>query len=393
MVSVPRLRDYAGPPVLSYGFRLFYLIGALFAGLSVLAWLPMIGGNLAGIGAFSARDWHIHELLYGFLPAIIGGYLLTAVPNWTGHFPVQGIPVVVLAITWVAGRAAILMSAFLGAPLVAVVDCAFLALIIAAVLREIIASRSWRNTAILAALTLLLCGNIVFHAEMRHAGAPDLGWRLGLATVIGLITLVGGRIIPSFTRNMLARRPPGRLPRPFGTFDYACVAAAVAALIFWAFVPYGWLTFLVLLTAGGLHTIRLARWAGYRTAGDPLVFILHVAYAFIPVGFVLTGFAALGTFAPDAGVHAWMAGAAGTMVLAVMTRTSLGLTGRPRIAGRGTQLTYLLVVMGALLRVAAALWPAMPGPVMHAAGTAWATAYLYFFVIYWPVLTGRRADQ
>jgi uncharacterized protein involved in response to NO len=393
MAPVPRLRDYAGPPVLSYGFRLFYLAGALFAGLSVLAWIPMIGGHVSGIGAFSARDWHVHELLYGFLPAIIGGYLLTAVPNWTGHFPVQGAPVVVLVMTWVAGRAAVLMSAFLDAPLVAVIDCAFLALMIAAVLREIIASRSWRNTAIVAALTLLLCGNIVFHVEMRHIGAPDLGWRLGLATVIGLITMVGGRIIPSFTRNMLARRPPGPLPSPVGTFDSACVATGAAALIFWAFAPYGTPAFIVLTIAGILHTVRLVRWAGYRTVGDPLVVILHIAYAFIPAGFFLVAFAALGMLAPDAGVHAWTAGAAGTMVLAVMTRTSLGLTGRPRIAGRGTQFVYVLVVAGALLRIAAGLYPGMPGGMLHAAGASWAAAYLCFFVFYWPVLTGPRAGQ
>ncbi len=393
MPPVPRLRDYAGPTVLSYGFRLFYLIGALFAGLSVLVWLPMIGGGMGVVGAFSAHDWHIHELLYGFLPAIIAGYLLTAVPNWTGHFPVQGGPVVVLAMTWAAGRAAILLSEFLGASTVAVIDCAFLVLMIAVVLREIIASRSFRNTAIVAALALLLSGNIVFHVEVRNFGASDLGWRLGIATILGLIMMIGGRIIPSFTRNMLARRPPGRLPSPVGPFDHACAATGMAALILWTFVPYGEFVFIVLLIAGGLHAMRLARWAGYRTSRDPLVFILHLAYIFIPVGFVLSAFAALGAFAPSAGVHAWTAGAAGTMVLAVMTRTSLGLTGRPRIAGRGTQLVYVLVVAGALLRVAAGLYPDMPGGVLHAAGASWAAAYLCFFVFYWPVLTGPRAGR
>jgi uncharacterized protein involved in response to NO len=393
MPPVPRLRDYSGPPVLSYGFRLFYLAGALFAGLAVFAWLPLMGGNLEGAGAFSVRDWHIHELLYGFLPAIIGGYLLTAVPNWTGHFPVQGAPVVLLAITWAAGRAAILLSSFLEAPTVAVIDCAFLAVMIAAILREIIASRSARNLAIVAALALLLSGNIVFHLEVRQYGAADLGWRLGIATVIGLITMIGGRIIPSFTRNMLARQRPGRLPSPVGAFDHVCVATGVAALLWWAFAPYGTPVFLVLMMAGALHAVRIARWAGYRTAGDPLVFILHIAYAFIPIGFILTAFAVLGMVAPSAGVHAWTSGAAGTMVLAVMTRTSLGLTGRPRIAGAGTQVIYALAVAGALLRIAAALRADMSVAVLHAAGAAWASAYLCFFLFYWPVLTGPRADR
>ena len=390
MPPIPRLRDYAGPSVLSYGFRLFYLIGALFSGLSVLVWLAMLGGDPPRIGAFEARDWHIHELLFGFLPAIIGGYVLTAVPNWTGRFPVQGAPVVVLALAWAAGRIAVLLSGALGAAATMVLDCVFLALLIAAVLREIVASGSPRNGGIAAVLTLLLAGNAIFHIEVWTAGTSDLAWRIGVATVIGLITMIAGRIVPSFTRNWLARRKHGPLPRPVGWFDTVCVAVAFGSLLLWSFAPYGAVVCAVLIGAGGLHAVRLVRWAGYRTLRNPLVFIMHVAYGFIPAGFVLTAFSALGAVAPSAGVHAFMAGAAGTMVLAVMTRTSLGLTGRARKAGPGTQIVYVLVVTGAVLRILAALWPESPA-LLHAGGAAWAAAYIGFVAVYWRALTGPRA--
>jgi uncharacterized protein involved in response to NO len=393
MPSIPRLREYKGPAVLSYGFRLFYLSGSLFAGLAMFAWLPMMNGSPPRIGAFLARDWHIHELLFGFLPAIICGYITTAIPNWTGRFPVQGMPVLTLLLIWSAGRLAMILSSALHAAVVLAVDCAFLLILLAAVVREIYASGSPRNTGIAAALSLLLTGNLIFHSEVLISGMSDFGWRFGIATILGLIMMIGGRIIPSFTRNWLARAPGGALPAPFGVFDRVCIAVSVMTLLYWTLVPYGAIAFSSLIIAGILQTVRLARWAGHRTAGNPLIFILHAGYAFVPVGFVLTALGAEGLLAPSAGLHAWTAGAAGTMVLAVMTRTSLGLTGRTRIAGPGTQAIYLLVVAGAILRIAAAAHPGVNIAVLHAAGGFWAAAYLGFFVIYWPVLTSKRPSQ
>src|SRR5664279_2280846 len=145
MNPVPRLRDYRGPALLSYGFRPFFLFGAIYAGLAMLAWLPIFSGELALSTSFGPIDWHVHEMLYGFLPAVVTGFLLTAIPNWTGRLPIQGTPLLVLVALWLAGRVAVTVSAEIGWLAAAAVDVGFLALVIAAIAREIMAGKNWRN--------------------------------------------------------------------------------------------------------------------------------------------------------------------------------------------------------------------------------------------------------
>ena len=392
MAPIPRLRDYTGPALLSYGFRPFFLFGSLYAGLAILAWLPMFYGALALSTAFAPRDWHIHEMLYGYLPAVITGFLLTAVPNWTGRMPLQGKPLLVLVLVWAAGRVAVTTSAWIGWEAAAVTDNAFLLLVAAAMGREIIKGRNWRNLKVLIALGVLLAGNILFHIEAHVVGTADYGIRFGIAATMMLIMLIGGRIIPSFTRNWLARENPGRLPAPFGRFDMVTMGAAGAALLAWIAAP-GWrVTGAMLVAAGVLQVARLARWAGERTWRDRLVFILHVAYAFVPLGFVLTGLAALGLAPTAAGVHAWSGGAMGIMTLAVMSRASLGHTGRALVASAAMQGLYLLLVAGAVARVCAALHPAWSDALLHVAGLAWAGAFVGFALVYWNVFTRPRAN-
>ena len=237
MAPIPRLRDYKGPALLSYGFRPFFLFGSLYAGLAILAWLPMFYGELELSTAFAPRDWHIHEMLYGYLPAVITGFLLTAVPNWTGRMPLQGRPLLVLVLAWAAGRVAVTTSAWIGWEAAAVIDNAFLLLVAAAMGREIIKGRNWRNLKVLIALGVLLAGNILFHVEAHVLGAAEYGIRFGIAATMMLIMLIGGRIIPSFTRNWLARENPGRLPAPFGRFDVVSMIAAGVALLAWIAAP------------------------------------------------------------------------------------------------------------------------------------------------------------
>ena len=219
MAGIPRLRDYQGPALLSYGFRPFFLFGSLYAGLAVLAWLPVLNGQLELASAFAPRDWHVHEMLYGFVPAVVTGFLLTAIPNWTGRLPIQGLPLLALLAVWIAGRAAVGLSAFTGWIAAAVIDGAFLLLVIAAAAREILAGKNWRNLKVVAIVSILAAGNIAFHLEAHFRGSADFSVRAGVAAVILLITLVGGRVVPSFTRNWLARGKPGRMPSPFGRFD------------------------------------------------------------------------------------------------------------------------------------------------------------------------------
>lgn len=393
MAAIPRLKPYAGPALLSYGFRPFFLLGSIWAGLEVLAWLPMFYGELSLATAFSPRDWHVHELLFGYVPAIVAGFLLTAIPNWTGRLPLQGPPLAGLVLVWLAGRYAVTLSANIGWLGAAAVDCAFLLLMTAAVAREIVAGKNWQNLKIVALLGLLAAGNLGFHLEAHFEGVALYSSRLGIAAVLILIMVVGGRIIPSFTRNWLMRRQPGRLPVPFGRFDTACIVLSGIGLALWVVIPEEAPTGVALLAAAVLNLVRLCRWAGHRTFADRLVLVLHVGYAFVPLGFLLAGLSAFGITVPSAGIHAWTAGAIGIMTLAVMSRASLGHTGRALIASPALQAVYAAASIAALARICAVLHPAWSEALLYVAAFAWAAAFLGFASLYAPILclTRRKA--
>lgn len=387
MAPVQRLRPYGGPAILSYGFRPFFLLGTLYAGLAVPIWMAVFGGEVALPTAFAARDWHVHEMLYGYVVAAVAGFLLTAVPNWTGRLPLQGGPLLVLVLAWAAGRAAVWTSAWIGWLPAALADLAFLLLLTAAMAREVVAGRNWRNLKVLALLGVLTTGNTLFHAQAHLRGLAEYGTRIGIAASLALVMLVGGRIVPSFTRNWLARENPGRMPTPAGRFDVVATGLAGAALAAWVAAPEGSATGILLLAGGALQLVRLARWAGDRTLRDRLVLILHVAYAFVPLGFVLAGLAAFGLVATGAGIHAWTGGALGVMTLAVMSRASLGHTGRPLAASADIQLVYVLAVVAVLIRICASAHHAWFNSLMPAAGLLWAAAFIGFGLAYWTVLT------
>ena len=390
MNSVPRLKDYRGPALLSYGFRPFFLLGAVYAGLAILAWLPMFAGELTLSTAFDPIDWHVHEMLYGFLPAVVTGFILTAIPNWTGRLPIQGAPLFVLVAVWLAGRVAVTFSADIGWLTAAIIDVSFLVLVVGAAAREIVAGNNWRNLRVIAMVTLLLAGNVAFHLEAHFNGSAEYSARVGIAAIVLLLAVIGGRIVPSFTRNWLARENPGRLPVPFGKFDGAIVLFSAAVLALWIVLPAGRTAASALIAAGALHIVRLARWAGDRTWRDRLVLILHVGYVFVSLGFLLIGAAALDLVPADAGTHAWMVGAAGTMTLAVMTRASLGHTGNALIASPVTQAIYAAVVIAALARICASLRPEWSEPLLQIAVFGWVVAFFGFAAVYGPLLVRAR---
>jgi len=221
MTPIPRLKAYSGPALLSYGFRPFFLAGATYAGLGILIWLPLFFGDIIIPTAFSPLDWHIHEMLYGYLPAVVTGFLLTAIPNWTGRLPLQGGPLAVLVLAWIAGRVAVWFSSTIGAPVAGVIDVLFLFLVFVATACEVVAGRNWRNLPPIFVILIFLIGNVIFHVEDHEMGTAELGTHLGIAAAVALISLIGGRVIPSFTHNWLTRENPGRLPVPFGRFDVA----------------------------------------------------------------------------------------------------------------------------------------------------------------------------
>lgn len=381
-MPIPRLRNYQGPALFSYGFRPFFFFGSVYAGTAILVWLPAFNGQIEISTAFAPRDWHVHEMLFGYIAAVVAGFLLTAVPYWTGSLPLQGRPLAILLSVWIAGRVAVCVSAWLGWAAATAIDGSFLVLLAAAVAREIVAGRKWGNLNVVVIVSLLAAGNLSFHIEAHLFGLAEYSTRASLALVILLVTLIGGKIIPSFTRNWLARRGPGRLPTPFGRFDVVTLGSSAGGLALWAIRPFDWTTGTLLFACGLLHVVRLVRWTGYRTFADRLVLILHVAYAFVPFGFVLTALSAFGVAAPSAGIHAWTGGAIGAMTLAVMSRATLGHTGRQLHASAATQAIYAAVVAAALARVCAALAPDHAGGLLAIAGAAWTLAFLGFAAAY-----------
>lgn len=385
-----RSRNFAGWQLFANSFRPFFLLAAIQAALSILAWLPVFYGELSVSSAFAPRDWHIHEMLYGFLPAVITGFLFTAIPNWTGRLPIRGRPLAALLAVWLAGRIVVTVSANIGWAFALLVDAAFLALIVAAATREIIAGGNWRNLPVVGLVFALLAGNVAFHVETHYEGAADVSIRVGIGVVILLIALIGGRIIPSFTRNWLVKFNPGRLPVPFGRFDGAVIGCSALALVSWIAAPLNMITGIAMAMVGVLHLVRLARWAGDRTLRERLLVILHVGYVFVPLGFILNALAAFDVLPPSAGIHAWTAGAAGTMTLAVMTRASLGHTGQALTASPAIQGIYAAVIIAALARVAAVLLPAHNDALLHIAACGWIVAFLGFAIAFGPLLAGSR---
>lgn len=386
MTAIPRLKPYTGPAVLSYGFRPFFLLGSIWAGLEVLAWLPMFYGELSVATAFSPRDWHVHELLFGYVPAIVAGFLLTAIPNWTGRLPLQGPPLAGLVAIWLAGRFGVTLSSSIGWIGSAVLDCAFLVLMVAAVAREIVTGKNWRNLKMAVLLGLLAAGNIAFHLEAHFTGTAVYATRVGIAVALALIMVVGGRLVPSFTRNWLMQREPGRLPAPFDRFDAACMVLSVCGLALWVAVPNEPTTGVTMIVAAGANVLRLGRWAGDRTTADRLVLVLHIGYLFVPVGFLLDGLAAFDVVLPSAGIHAWTVGAIGIMTLAVMSRASLGHTGRKLVASPALQTIYALATIAAVTRICAIVHPAWGETLLPVAALAWAAAFLGFAALSMPLL-------
>jgi uncharacterized protein involved in response to NO len=288
---------------------------------------------------------------------------------------------------WLAARLAILFSATVPPLLGAALDSLYLLILLAYAAREIFASGN-HNKPILLILFLFAAASAVDHAAMMGALADQmLGMRMGFALILLLIALIGGRITPAFTRNWLVRQGAAEgLPTMPNRFDMIVIGSTALALAAWVADPESAISAGLLIAAGALQAVRLARWAGLKALGDPIVFVLHLSYAWLPVGLILLGGAMLSPFLPvSSAVHALGAGAMGAMTLAVMTRATRGHTGRPLEADRATIFIYILVHSGALLRVIAPLLPFDYLQVVALAGALWAAAFLLFLIAYVPM--------
>ena len=393
--TTEQMRKWSGPALLSFGFRPFFFGGAVWAALAMVLWVLMLSGQLSLPTQFDPISWHAHEFLFGYLTAIVAGFLLTAVPNWTGRLPLVGWPLGGLFALWIAGRLAVLVSAHLPPLTVALIDLALPIVLAAVIAREIVAGKNWHNLMVLAILAVLTLGNAVFHFEAAQGNiaAQGYGLRIGLGAMMMLIAVIGGRVVPSFTRNWLAKRGEGALPTPpMQRLDKLALLILLAALGLWAAAPEAHLTAAALAVAGLLHLIRLARWVGWRTTSEPLVLVLHAAYVFLPLGalalaaeIAFPGLAGLGAVQ-----HLWMGGATGLMTLAMMTRATLGHTGQTLSATWGTTSLYLAVVIATVLRVSAGIWPDASSALYSAAGLFWIAAFGGFAVLYGGLLLRAR---
>ncbi len=379
------------------GLRPFFLLAGLDAMFNVAAWLVFyLHPALWPDASLPAMYWHGHEMLFGFIGAAIGGFLLTAVPGWTGRASYAGAPLVLLSAVWLCGRLA--MFPFAGFPPVAAAaaDLAFFPALVFALAPPLIRARKIHNLPFVLLLSGLFAADLLFHLE-RLGLLPNgemIGLGLAADIVIILIVVIGGRIVPAFTRAGLARRRQmiWFANRPW--LERAAIASAVAVLIGDAAMPLSPANGVIAFTAAALQAVRLCQWQGWRARREPLIWVLHLGYGWLVVGLLLKGFW-LTLDAPFAAkwFHAIGIGAFATMILAVMTRASLGHTGRALAAPAPMVASYLLVTLAAAVRVfGPAIAPAQYDAVIELAAALWIGAFALFTAVYAPILALPRAD-
>lgn len=378
----------SGFALFAKGFRPFFLLAALFAVAAVPLWLVARRGHLAVGEPLLPTVWHAHEMVFGFAAAVIAGFLLTAAANWTQRETLVGIGLAGLAAVWVAGRGALLLG--LDGRLSSALSLAFFPLLALAVGRPILLAKSRRNYGVVGLLALLFGAQALTHVG-AHTGdvhLETLGPRLGLGLVVVLVLVIGGRIIPLFTKNATGAEDVRSVP----WLDRASLGLALAVVALDALSVRGAALAIVAGLAALATAARAWRWGARHTLREPLLWVLHVGYAFVPLGFALRAAAVLTPAVDDStALHAWTVGAIGTLILGIMTRVSLGHTGRPLRAGRVMGVAFALVPLAALVRVVGPLvgWHARS---LDVSGALFALAFLVFLLRIGPLLFVARPD-
>ncbi len=388
-------------PFFSYGFRPFFLLAGILAVLGMALWLLAINGSPWPVQASRSTFWHAHEMGLGFGGAVMAGFILTAGANWTGRPPIRGLLLVCLVLGWLCGRAAMLYSGLLPATLTMLLDLLFPVLFGLLVTREIVGARNRRNYGVLAIVWALTVFTVLYHvaaigalSEESAADMQRIVARLFVYLLTVLITVLGGRVIPGFTGSWLRMRGASRLPGARAWLETGIVPLTVAAGLSQALAPGSIVTAVLCIVAGAAHLLRLSGWRGLATAAEPLLLVLHVAYAWLGLGFLLLGLSAAGLPVPEtAALHALTVGGIGGVILGMMTRVALGHTGRPLHAARITQLAYVLLGLAALLRAFGPLSATGSTLAYTGSGLLWIASFSLFIWHYAPILTRPRADQ
>ena len=377
-----------GWPLLRLGFRPFYLGAAAFAALAVPAWVAAFLGWLHLEPVVAPLLWHAHEMLFGFAAAVIVGFLLTAGKAWTGLATPRGAFLGALAALWLAARITALTGPH---ALYAVLDLVLLPLVAAVLLDVLLRARNRRNLPVAGLLLLLALANGLFHlAAIGAVALPPLrALHAGLALIVMIECVIGGRVVPAFT----ASATPGVVVRAKPRFEAAALGITALGLGLWVLAPATPAAVGALALAAVLQALRQSRWHPLVTRRRPILWVLHAAFAWIPIGLALLAAAGLGLVAESAGVHALAVGATGGLVIGMITRTARGHTGRPIVASRAEVAAYALVIAAALLRVVVPL--AAPGwlvPALVAAALAFAGAFVLYLCVFAPWLASTRLD-
>lgn len=363
-------------PLFSYGFRPMFLGAALFTIISVLVWTLTLRGAVDLPLYDDPYLWHMHEMLFGYISAVLTGFLLTAVPNWTGRAPVAGGVLIGLTILWIAGRLAMFWGSGWGA---GAVDVAFLFVVLAITVREVVAGRNWRNLMVVGPVSVFAFANLGFHIEATQTGTAETATRAGFAAIAILLMLIGGRITPAFTRNWLKAQGQGNLPPLFGRFDAVSLLVSVVALVTWIVLPEQVWVASLLTVAGALQAVRLGRWSGLRAWPNPILFALHGCFAMIPVGLLMLAAASFDWAFYAAGLHVLGIAAMGGMTLAVMLRASMGHTGRPLKSDAWMNGALIAIGLAAATRAAWSLW-GLPAWALDLSAAFWILAFGVFAI-------------
>jgi len=392
--DLTRRGDPARFALFAHGFRPFFLGAGIHAVVTVAVWILVLRTGMWPAAGGDPVAWHTHEMLFGFTAAAIAGFLLTAVPNWTGSRGHAGPKLAALFTLWVAGRLALSPLLPVPASLAAVVDVAFFPALAAMVLPSILIARNKRNYVFLGMLILLTLGSALFHLDRldRLPGAWATGRLLTVDVVLLMVALIGGRIVPSFTSSALRREGRAVEIPPGGLVDKAALGLLIVLAVADLVRPEGAAAGFLALAAGIAHAVRLGRWHGLKTLRQPILWVLHLAYAWIPVGLLLkAAWLLAGVEVGVAWMHAITMGAFATMILAVMSRAALGHTGRALVAAPSTVAAYILVTLATVARLAAPLIGDV-GTAYAVAGTLWVVAFALFIRVYAPILTRPRTD-
>jgi uncharacterized protein involved in response to NO len=377
-----------GWPLFRLGFRPFYLGAAAFALLAAPYWIAGLLGLVALPSMVPPLLWHAHEMLYGFAVAVILGFLLTAGKAWTGLATPRGTTLAVMAGLWLAARLSALWAPY---PVYALLDVVLLPWVAAVLIRVLLKAGNRRNLPLAAILMLLALANLLFHAAVLDwlAIDPLRALHAGLALIVLIECVIAGRVIPAFTQSAL----PGRRLQAPAWLERSTLAATALSLAAWVLLPANAVTAAGFAAAALLHVARLGQWRPWRTRARPILWVLHAAYAWLPIGFVLLAWAQVGGVAASAGIHALAVGATAGLIVGMITRTARGHTGRPLTASRLEVAAYLLVAGAAVARVVLPLIaPAQSAAWLVVAAAAWSAAFALYLWVYTPWLLSSRLD-